>query len=171
MSYFKDLQKLISIVNEEELIRISHVLFNAYLSGCSIFVIGNGGSATTASHLANDLREIRCIDLCSNVANITAISNDTRYSNIFSELLRCYGRRGDVVIAISSSGNSSNIVEAVTDAKDMGMVTIGLLGHRGGKVRDLLDYAVVVNSSHTQLIEDIHLSMCHFIALMCKDML
>ena len=135
-----------------------------------VLIVGNGGSAATASHMANDLmlgvtqkggKGFRAISLTDNVPVITATANDTDYCNIFSAQLRALGRSGDVLIAVSGSGNSSNVIEAVKVARESGMTIIGFLGMGGGELGKLVDEAVVVPSDDYGLIEDAHMVLDH----------
>jgi D-sedoheptulose 7-phosphate isomerase len=140
--------------------------------GRQLFVCGNGGSAATASHLANDLgkgasygREsrFRVIALTDNVPWITALANDVGYEAIFAEQLRNLGQRGDLLIAISGSGNSPNVLNAVQVARARGMRTMGWCGFGGGKLAGLVDLPVVVGSHHMGRVEDVHAILMHLI--------
>jgi D-sedoheptulose 7-phosphate isomerase len=141
-----------------------------------IFVIGNGGSAATASHMMNDLCKgtlghkgdapgprLRVIALTDNISLMTAWANDVDYSRVFSEPLRNLAQRGDVLIAISASGNSPNIIAAVEAAKQIGVKVIGLCGFGGGKLAKLADVAFVVPSDGYGPVEDAHMILDHII--------
>ncbi len=141
-----------------------------------VFVIGNGGSAATASHMMNDLCKgtlghkgdapwprLRVIALTDNVSLMTAWANDTDYTHVFSEPLKNLAERGDVLIAISASGNSPNIVAAVEAAKQMGVKVIGLAGFTGGKLAKLADISFVVPSDGYGPVEDVHMILDHII--------
>ena len=141
-----------------------------------VFVIGNGGSAATASHMMNDLCKgtlghkgdapwprLRVIALTDNVSLMTAWANDTDYSRVFSEPLKNLARRGDVLIAISASGNSPNILAAVEAAKHLGVKVIGLTGFGGGKLSKLADVSFVVPSDGYGPVEDAHMILDHII--------
>ncbi len=146
------------------------LLERAFVERRQVFIVGNGGSAATASHMANDLmlgvakeggRGFRAIALTDSVPLMTAIANDTGYDNVFTAQLRALGRPGDVLIAISGSGKSPNVVEAVKVAREIGIMTVGFLGMGGGQLRELVDAAIVVPSNDYGLIEDIHLMLDH----------
>jgi len=156
-------------------------LDNAYQHGQQVFVAGNGGSAATASHMACDLnktvlgtgvaapsRRLKVISLVDNAPLMTAWANDVRYDAIFAEQLRNLANPGDLLIVITASGNSPNIVAAVAAAHELGVVPCGLLGFDGGLVRRQLGHAVVVQSDNYGYIEDAHLMLTHLITAYLK---
>jgi D-sedoheptulose 7-phosphate isomerase len=156
------------------------VLLKANLSGGTVFLLGNGGSAATASHFACDLAKgaiaanrprFRVVALTDNVPLMTAWSNDTSYENLFAEQLRNLMRHGDVVIAISGSGNSINVLRAVKLAREGGATTIGLAGFAGGLLRTLVDVPIVVPSDCMEQVEDVHLVLCHSISTALRQKL
>jgi len=141
-----------------------------------IFVIGNGGSAATASHMMNDLCKgtlghkgdapwprLRVIALTDNVSLMTAWANDADYARVFSEPLKNLAERGDLLIAISASGNSPNIIAAVEAAKQIGVKVIGLAGFGGGKLAKLAEISFVVPSDGYGPVEDVHMILDHII--------
>jgi D-sedoheptulose 7-phosphate isomerase len=141
-----------------------------------IFVIGNGGSAATASHMMNDLCKgtlghkgdapwprLRVIALTDNVSLMTAWANDSDYTRVFSEPLKNLAQRGDLLIAISASGNSPNIIAAVDAAKQIGVKVIGLVGFGGGKLAKLAEISFVVPSDGYGPVEDVHMILDHII--------
>jgi D-sedoheptulose 7-phosphate isomerase len=138
--------------------------------GCKILVCGNGGSAADAQHLAAELsgryvkerRALAGIALTTDSSALTAIGNDYGFDVVFSRQVEALGRPGDVLIGISTSGNSPNILKAVESATALGMHTIGLLGKDGGKLKALVDEAVVVPSSVTARIQEVHQMVYHF---------
>ncbi len=142
--------------------------------GRQLFLCGNGGSAATASHLANDLgkgasygkpaaQRFRVVALTDNVPWMTALANDVGYEAIFAEQLRNLGQAGDLLIAISGSGNSPNVLNAVQVAREQGMRTIGWCGFGGGKLATAVDLPVVVSSQHMGRVEDVHAIMMHLV--------
>lgn len=157
--------------------KIAEVLFEAYKNDKQIFIIGNGGSASNASHFAGDLRKgtlkniydenegrFRAISLTDNTTIITALGNDLSYENIFSQQLNNLLNKDDVVIGISGSGNSANVINAIQYAKKCGAKTVGLLGFKtGGKLHELVDYEITVQENHYGRIEDVHLLLAHLI--------
>jgi D-sedoheptulose 7-phosphate isomerase len=144
-----------------------------------IYVCGNGGSAATASHIINDLvkapaeasgcRPLRAVGLADCVSLMTALANDIEYKQMFSKQLEALGREGDLLIAISGSGNSPNIVEAINVAKAKGMVVAGLTGFQGGKMKDLCDIHINVPNTSFGQIEDAHLVIEHVLVEMLKE--
>ncbi len=141
-----------------------------------VFVIGNGGSAATASHMMNDLCKgtlghkgdaswprLRVIALTDNVSLMTAWANDTDYDRVFSEPLKNLAQRGDLLVAISASGNSPNIITAVEAAKHLGVKVIGLAGFGGGKLSKMADVSFVVASDEYGPVEDAHMILDHII--------
>jgi D-sedoheptulose 7-phosphate isomerase len=149
----------------------------------TIFFFGNGGSASTASHFVVDIakgtrpsltagpltKRFRCLALNDNVPSVMAWANDADYSRVFSEQLRSLAVPGDVVVAISGSGNSPNVLEAVRVAKEMGLASIGLTGIGGGRLKGLVDVALVVPSQSMQHTEDVHLFVLHFLMSFLRD--
>jgi len=147
-------------------------LARAYDAGKSVFIFGNGGSAALASHFACDLgkgtatgshggRRFRVMALTDNVPLMTAWANDNCYDRIFAEQLRNFVAAGDVAFAISASGNSPNVLEALEVAKGARASTVGLTGFDGGKMKNLCDVCVVLPSGNMQIIEDFQLSVTH----------
>ncbi len=138
--------------------------------GCKVLVCGNGGSAADAQHLAAELtgrylkerRALAAIALTTDTSALTAIGNDYGYDVIFSRQVEALGRPGDLLIGISTSGNSGNVIRAVESAKAMGMRTLGLLGRDGGKLKGLVDDALVVPSTVTARIQEVHQMVYHF---------
>jgi len=164
------------MVNPEDVTRIVDILFDAWKQSKQVFIFGNGGSASTASHFACDLakgtlqrindhkeKRFRVISLTDNVATMTALANDVSYDSIFSQQLNNYIREGDVVIAITGSGNSPNIIKGVELAKKFNAKTIAFLGFDGGKVKDIVDHHILLKSQDYGRIEDCHLMLHHII--------
>ena len=143
-------------------------------SGHSIFLVGNGGSAATATHFATDINQssrfeegiyFRAISLADNVPMITALANDREYIEVFTGQMQNLFRKDDMLIAISASGNSPNIVEAVQLAKKLGGVSVALVGFNGGKLAQICDYVIHVSTEKGEYgpVEDIHLILDHMI--------
>ena len=152
---------------------VSH-LVRAHAAGNLVLVAGNGGSASTASHIATDLSKgvrgrpiksdvqgVKALSLAANEASLTAWANDEGYDMVFAEQVRNFGQPGGILIAISASGQSPNILRAAEAAHEMGMVVIGLIGNDGGKLKPLCDVTVVVPSADYGVIEDVHMSIGH----------
>jgi D-sedoheptulose 7-phosphate isomerase len=144
----------------------------------NIFVMGNGGSAATASHFANDLskgdvagsvRRLRVMALTDNVPLLTAWANDTEYRRIFAEQLRNFVRPGDVVIGVSASGRSPNVLEAMRLGRAHGAATIGFTGRGGGELKHLVDLCVHVPTDNVQHVEDLHMVALHLVYSRVRD--
>ncbi len=170
--YLQSLQGILNAIPLEDFVKVMGRLEDALREKKQVFLAGNGGSAATASHMANDLMKtvakkhgngMRVIALSDNVPLLTAIGNDEGYDEIFSGQLLALGNEGDVLIVISGSGNSPNLLRAVEEAKRMGMITIGFLGMDGGKLTSMTDVAVVVPSNDYGPIEDVHMIFNHLI--------
>ncbi len=144
----------------------------AHAEGRQVFFLGNGGSAATATHVAEDLQKglkeatgkrFKVLSLTDNAPLICAWANDNGYDCIFAEQLDSFLEPGDVVVAISGSGNSPNVIKAVEKAREMGAVTIGWSGCGGGRLAEVAHKSLVVNSHNMQRIEDVHLVLGHLI--------
>jgi phosphoheptose isomerase len=160
-------------IEPAELERAAAILLAAYAAEARVFSCGNGGSASIANHMQCDhLKNIRTatdlrpsvVSLCANVELLTAVANDMGYDNVFVYQLQSQVRPGDVLIAISSSGRSPNIVRALSWAKDQGLRTIAITGFNGGPARELADAAVHVECSNYGIVEDLHQSIMHALA-------
>ncbi len=153
--------------------RAAAILLEAYVGGRRVFSCGNGGSAAIANHLQCDhIKNVRgCTDLaprvqslCANVELLTAIANDIAYDNIFAYQLQSLSEPGDVLIAVSSSGRSPNIVCALAWARDNGLRTIALTGFAGGDARRLADVTIHVEAANYGIVEDLHQAIMHALA-------
>lgn len=176
--YLSDLHTCLDELPPQDIEAIAGIIFNAYKKGKRIFLMGNGGSAATSSHFARDLRigtacpdkpRLQAISITDNTPMVTAIANDTDYSNIFREQLIGQLKKGDVVIAISASGNSPNVIKAVEYARSEGAVTIGLTGFSGGKLSKLADKSITLSSRDYGPVEDIHLCLAHMISYLVRE--
>ncbi len=159
-------------ISQTHLHTVLSLLEDAYHSGHRIFIMGNGGSAATASHFALDLAKntitpraprLKAISLTDHVPLITAWSNDTAYEHIFEEQLANMIEAGDVVIGISTSGNSPNVINALLLAKKSGAATVGLLGARGGLMKNLVDAYILAPGQNIEQEEDAHMILAHVI--------
>lgn len=170
--YVENLCKVLRALPFADLARAMELLERARAEGRTVFIAGNGGSAATASHMANDLLKgaaaggqggLRALALADGVPLLTAIANDASYEEIFSIPLEALARRGDVLVVITGSGNSPNVLRAAAAASRIGMTTVGFLGKGGGRVRDMLDVEVTVPSDDYGPIEDAHMCFDHLI--------
>jgi D-sedoheptulose 7-phosphate isomerase len=145
---------------------------HALMEDRQIFVFGNGGSAANASHMITDLgkgasdvtyRRFRCLSLNDNNNWLTAIGNDYCYDDIFLRQLQNYARSGDLVMVMSVSGNSPNLVKAIQWCRENNIHTVALLGRNNGKLADIADQVIAVDSTHYGRVEDCHMHICHMV--------
>ena len=170
--YFKELVKAAEAAPVEAINQAVDLIKIAIESDRTIFVCGNGGSALTASHFVTDWAKMRWVNkkeklkafcLSDNIGMLTAYANDLSYADVFSEPLKNYGTTGDLLVVVSGSGNSENVVRAIEAAKTIGVKTVGLSGFSGGKVKDLSDVSVHFPVNDMQVVEDLHLSFGHIV--------
>jgi D-sedoheptulose 7-phosphate isomerase len=172
-AYFDYLGLVLSKISLDEIKSFVELILDARDRGSTIFFIGNGGSAATASHFANDIaigtreyeKPFRVISLCDNQAVITAIANDDGYEKIFSQQLKVLLKKQDVVVAISASGNSPNLIDAIVTAKKMSAITVGISAFDGGKMKEIVDFSVHVPTEKGEYgpAEDAHMILDHLI--------
>ncbi len=171
-SYLSQVGTTLDNLPLDEVVKIVEVLGEAHDRGNSIFIFGNGGSAATASHFASDLAKgtickgkprFKAFALTDNVPLLSAWANDTDYSNVFAEQLENFVEPRDIVIAISGSGNSPNVLNGAKVAKAKGATTIGFIGFDGGKLEDLVDIPLIVRNHNIEQVEDVHLLLGHVI--------
>jgi D-sedoheptulose 7-phosphate isomerase len=177
-SYLDEVARLLEAVPRPELEVIADRLWQAYRDGARIFTCGNGGSAAAASHIVVDLAKgvdlpagaprFRAISLVDNMPALTAYANDMGYENVFSEPLRNLAEAGDVLLVVSGSGRSENVLRAMQVARDLGATAIALTGRDGGRTKELADIRLVVPAQSMQQIEDAHLVILHAIYLELK---
>ena len=171
--YFAELQRVVIGLSHDRIDQMADALFKAYESERVVYTFGNGGSASLASHFACDLgkgtaycnggKRFRALALTDNIPTLTAWANDSGYEDIFSEQLRNFVHPQDIAFAISGSGNSKNVLNALQVAREAGATTLGISGFQGGGMKSLCDICVVVPSNNMQIIEDVHLAMAHSI--------
>ncbi len=166
-----------AILNDENLLKIINdvvgIVTNTFENDRKVFFCGNGGSAADAQHLAAEFSGRFYFDraplfaeaLHVNTSYLTAVGNDYGYEYIFSRLIQAKGRKGDVLIGLSTSGNSENIIKAFQQAKAQGVITIGFTGLSGGKMKDFSDYLIAVPSYDTPRIQESHILIGH---IMCE---
>jgi D-sedoheptulose 7-phosphate isomerase len=176
-SYFSEVQALIEKTPYAQVEAVVETLLTANRNEQTIFICGNGGSAATATHFGCDLSKrplvegqprFRVVALTDNNSLITALANDIGYEVVFAEQIKSLGRRGDVLIGISGSGNSKNVLNAVSAARDLGITTVGFSGYDGGKLAPMVDISVHIPSFNMAMVEDIHLMLEHAI---CEKLL
>lgn len=173
VSMMKD-KKLIETVS-----KIIDEIVSALKRGRKILLCGNGGSAADAQHFAAELvgkfRKIRkalsAVSLTVNTSILTSIGNDFSFDDVFKRQVEAIGKKGDILIAISTSGNSKNVIEAVEQAKKMGIFTIGFTGKDGGKLAEICDIVVKVPSSSTPRIQEMHITLFHAICGIVEEII
>lgn len=161
----------------EDIVNLGILIGRRLKMGYKVLICGNGGSAADSQHFAAEIvgrfekekRGFPAIALTTDTSILTAIGNDYGFDMVFAKQVEALGRKGDILIGISTSGNSKNIVEAVKVAKEIGMFTVGFLGKDGGKLKDMVDKAFVVRSGSTARVQEVHLtlehSICHILDL------
>ncbi len=178
-NYFSELKLVTNKISLKDIQKIVDILQNAYVNDSTVFIMGNGGSASTSSHMACDLgkgtlenvynpkeKRLKVISITDNVAIMSAFANDLSYNQIFSQQLHNLIKPKDILIGISASGNSSNIIQALKYAKKCGALTIGLLGYiNGGKAKKIVDLDITIQSTNFGIIEDLHLSINHLLTI------
>ena len=169
-SYFDNLKNTIDQLDRNSLAEVVNAFLEVYAKGGNIYIFGNGGSAATASHIAGDFikgasygleKRFKMICLNDNPASMMAIANDIGYEDIFIEPLKNYLSSGDLVIGISGSGNSENVVRAMNYAKSKNVKTIAFCGYGGGKAKTIADISVHATVDDMEITEDIHLIAFH----------
>lgn len=156
----------------DQVMTVANLLSSKGFTG-NIFIAGNGGSASTASHMATDLgvgslrrkNPLRVVSLVDNVAVLTATANDLAFDQVFSQQLLLLGRKDDVFICFSASGNSRNLTNAVTDAKTLGMITISVTGFDGGMLKNMTDHNIHIETKIGSygVVEDVHSTVNHLL--------
>lgn len=176
--YLTEAEAAIRGIDRDDARRVVDALYDAWAADRQIFIIGNGGSASTASHMMNDLckftrcdnkQRIRALALTDNVPLMTAYANDQSFDDCFVEPLRTLMREGDVLVAISGSGNSPNVLRAAEYALGRGNRVIGLCGSPGGRLAAMSEPRVIVPATHIGQQEDGHLVLNHAIATALRD--
>jgi D-sedoheptulose 7-phosphate isomerase len=176
--YLCTLTTLLSQLDPAAIASVSDVLFDCWERGARLVLCGNGGSASTASHLVCDLskniyltggRPFEVVALTDSPAVLLAWGNDTSFENVFAGQARTWLRTGDVLIAISGSGNSPNVLEAVKVAREVGAITVGLCGYSGGKLAEMVDYPLVARRDNMQQVEDVHMILGHVLFSTLRD--
>ena len=171
-SYLADVKCLLDQVNPIQIEQAVDVLLKAWRDGRRVLLMGNGGSSSSVSHIVNDMqkniqletgRSLRALCLSDCTPLMMAWANDTEWDNIFAPQVACWAEPGDVVIGVSGSGNSMNVIRGIEAAKQAGAHTIGLAGFRGGKLKDAADACLVVASDNMQRIEDVHMIVLHML--------
>lgn len=161
----------------DRIVEVAHLMVRAFREGSKVLLFGNGGSATDASHIAAEFvgryrRErmpLPAIALGTDLAALTCIANDYDYTEIFARQVRAHGRKGDIAVAISTSGNSPNVLKAVEAARELGLATVAWTGHKGGKLAAMVDYPFIVPSSVTARIQESHMTLGHVLCELIEE--
>lgn len=175
--YIERLKTELGKIDPREVEALGAALYRAWLEGRFVFLVGNGGSACTCSHLAEDLgkncvrpedlasggRRLKILSLTDNVGWITALANDYAYEQVFVQQLMHYAQPGDLLVAISGSGNSPNVLAAVRWANEHGLVTFGMTGYDGGKLRQMARHGIHVPLADMGMVESIHACLGHWL--------
>ena len=168
--YLSSVARALDSVSEDEVAILAQLLLEARRRRSTLYLLGNGGSASTASHAANDLAKtatppggppLRVVSLADNVSLLTAWANDTCYENVFAAQLEPALQPGDLVLGFSGSGDSENVIRAMETARRRGATAIGMAGFAGGRLRQAADLCLVVPAALHGIIEDVHLSIVH----------
>jgi D-sedoheptulose 7-phosphate isomerase len=177
-AYVRRLQQEIGRVDQAALKRWADLIYQAWNEGRYVFILGNGGSGTTASHMCEDLgkstlpesllhdesrKRLKVLSLTDNVGWIMAVGNDLAYDQIFVQQLMNFGSKGDLVLAISGSGNSPNVLNAVDWANRHGLTTFGLTGYGGGKLKQMQQDGLHIDLPDMGMVESIHLCLFHWV--------
>lgn len=172
--YLDELKKVIDQVDVGQVTAVIDTLVRVHDRRGSVYIFGNGGSASTASHFVTDFNKgigagFRLVCLNDNVPTVLAVANDIGYDQVFVHQLHSLLDPTDLVVAISGSGNSPNVLEAVRYASSRGVETVALVGFDGGRLRDLADHCIHVPVPDMQKVEDVHLAMNHLMMTVLKD--
>ncbi len=171
-SYLDDVKRLLDQVDRGAIDRVVEQLLGAWRSGRRVLLMGNGGSSSSVSHIVNDMQKnivlesgkpLRALCLSDCTPLIMAWANDTHWDNIFTPQVECWAEPGDVVIGVSGSGNSMNVINAIEAGNRAGAVTVGLAGFRGGRLKEAAHLCLVVGAENMQRIEDVHMILLHII--------
>lgn len=183
-AYLTELKKVLDTLPLDQVSKAADILFACYQTEHTVFTFGNGGSGALASHLVADfgkgthfpgpeelasVRRMKALAVTDSMPMITAWANDTNYEDVFMRQIENFIQPHDVALGISGSGNSANVLKALELARRVGATTIGLVGFGGGKMKDLLDCAIVVPSNNMQQVEDAHVIIGHMIFLSLRS--
>lgn len=168
--YLDDVKRLCDAIDAQEVTALVDALLEAWQNGRRVLFMGNGGSSSSVSHIVNDMQKnlaleagkpLRALCLSDNTALLMAWANDTEWNNIFAPQVECWAESGDVVIGVSGSGNSMNVINGIMAANNAGAKTFGMAGMGGGKLKTVAHQCMVVLSDNMQRIEDVHMILLH----------
>jgi len=161
----------------DRIVEVARLVARAFREGHKVLLFGNGGSSTDASHIAaefvgryhRDRTPLPAIALGTDVATLTCIANDYTFDEIFARQVRAHGQKGDIVIAISTSGNSPNVLKGAEAARGIGLITVGWTGGKGGKLAGLVDHCFIVPSTVTARIQETHITLGHVLCELIEE--
>lgn len=170
-------KKLVAKELAEEIAEASQWVIECFKAGGKVLLFGNGGSAADAQHIATELvcrfqkerKALPALALSTNSSLVTAQTNDLGFETIFSRQIEAWAKKGDIAIAISTSGNSPNILEGVKKAKELGMRTIGFIGKGGGELKNLVDLSLIIPSDDVPRIQEVHITIGHIICHLVEE--
>lgn len=169
-SYLTDVKTLLDEIDKNDVEKVVDILLEAWRGGKRVLLMGNGGSSSSVSHIVNDMQKnlhleagkplkTMCLSDCTPL--MMAWANDTSWENSFAPQVECWAEPGDVVIGVSGSGNSMNVINGIEAANRAGAITIGLAGFQGGKLNNSAAHTLIVKSDNMQRIEDVHMILLH----------
>ncbi len=161
----------------DRIVEVARLIARAFREGHKVLLFGNGGSSTDASHIAaefvgryhRDRSPLPAIALGADMAALTCIANDYDYAEVFSRQVRAHGQKGDIAIAISTSGNSPNVLKGAEAARAIGLITVGWTGGKGGKLTSLVDHCFIVPSTVTARIQETHITLGHVLCELIEE--
>lgn len=163
----------------DRIVQVAQLITHAFREGRKVLLFGNGGSSTDASHIAaefvgryhRDRKPLPAMALGTDMAALTCIANDYEYAEIFARQIKAHGQKGDIAIAISTSGNSPNVLKGVEAARACGLITVGWTGGKGGKLAGLVDHCFIVPSPVTARIQESHITLGHVLCELIEEAL
>ncbi|MHB1492997.1 MAG: D-sedoheptulose-7-phosphate isomerase [Thermoplasmataceae archaeon] len=166
-------------VDIQQIMNISRKVTECFKNGGKIIFFGNGGSAADAQHIAAEFvgrfekerESLPALALHTNTSAMTAIANDYSFDMVYERQVAGFARKGDVVFGISTSGNSQNILKGLEKAKSLGCATVSMTGKKGGKISQISDYPIKVNSDRTPIIQEVHIAIGHLLSKIVEDMI
>lgn len=177
MAYIEEGVKARKALDVETVIVVGNAMADAFSNGNKLIFMGNGGSAADSQHIAAEFvgrfekerQPLPALALNTNSSSVTAISNDYSYESVFERQIRAFAKKGDVVVGISTSGNSKNVVSALHAARDIGCYCVAMTGKNDGKVAEYSEQVIKVNSTRTSIIQEVHIAVGHIWSKMVED--
>lgn len=178
VTYLKEGSRARLNIDRKQVYELGHKIYSSMNKGGKLLIMGNGGSAADAQHIAAEFigrffkerRALPAIALNTNTSSLTAIANDYSYEDIFSRQVEALAKPGDVVIGISTSGNSKNVINAIQKANSLDCFTVSLTGRSGGKLKGMAKMAITVDSDSTPIIQEMHIAIGHIISNIVEDL-